>query len=209
MMFSLFASAFAFASANAFIQDCGSQMAMFQFENLQLTPDPPVLGQPVQITGSFFNSYQPILNGTVYTSVSLDGIYYPVSEEILCARMNCPIPLGNNSFVISSTWPSQVSGRITSKLLWTSKYNEELMCIEASFMVEHKDSYSLRGFHQWTPRHPETFAKRLWNYRTKEQKQRQNTTSSHQSPYKNMTLYMRPSRFWKYVMNSSMFLENE
>ena len=206
MLFTLFAVTFAFASANAFIQDCGSPMAMFQFENLQLTPDPPIGGQPVQITGSFFNAYQPITNGTVHTSIILDGVYYPVSEEILCSRMNCPIPMGNNSFVISSTWPSQVSGRLTSKLFWTSKYDEEIMCIEASFTVEHKDSYSLRGSYQWTPRHPETFAKRLWNYKPKLQAK---NISSSECLYKNMTLYMHPSRLWKHVMNSSMFLENE
>jgi hypothetical protein len=119
-----------------FIKDCESHIdncnenSILRITKLELSPDPPIKGEAVYMTVELDNPSVDITDGTVLTTVSVNGFPYPASKQSLCENTACPIVTGFNNRSTESTWPSTVSGRITSKITWTGINGESLLCIE-------------------------------------------------------------------------------
>jgi hypothetical protein len=138
-MLRLFSFAALFASAVATIMDCNSN-SVFRPIQLAVTPDPPVPGKEVALTLVFdYNAgagAPPIENGTVATTVSINGMIFPVDKRPLCDETPCPIEPGTNDRSTRSIWP-QVSGLVKTKLTWTGPGDEVLLCIASTFRIPH------------------------------------------------------------------------
>jgi hypothetical protein len=124
----------AFVAATGLIKDCDTA-SRFRPTELAVSPDPPVRGQPVVMTVKFDNPGPVVDDGTVTTSVTLNYIPFQPSSEPLCQNTACPIPSGAADRSTSSTWPSNVNGRIVTKSVWTGSGGESLLCVQTSFSV--------------------------------------------------------------------------
>lgn len=143
-MLRLFSFAALFAWTTATITDCNFN-SVFRPIQLAVTPDPPVPGKDVALTLVFdYNTAAvPIENGTVATSVSINGIVFPVDKGPLCEETPCPIEPGINDRSTRSIWP-QVTGLIKTKLIWSGPGDEVLLCIASTFKIPPsiKDDYA-------------------------------------------------------------------
>jgi hypothetical protein len=121
------------AAARGTIKDCDST-SVFRPTQLALTPDPPVIGKPVQLTLVFDNTGPEITNGIVSTTLSVNYIPVSPTTEPLCQNTECPIVSGSNDRSTETTFPS-VSGLIKSKVVWTGPEGQSLLCIDTAFKV--------------------------------------------------------------------------
>jgi hypothetical protein len=128
----LMAAASTFCAAS--IKDCDTT-SVFRVTELAVTPDPPVRGQSVTMTVRFDNPGPVIDAGTVTTSVTLNGIPFQPSTEALCTNTACPIPSGGADRSTTSTWPTNVGGRVVTKSQWTSESGASLLCVQTSLSV--------------------------------------------------------------------------
>ncbi len=125
----LFACA-SISSVAATVKSCSSSNAAFTIQSLSLKPDPPVRGQPVELAVEFTNPGPVVTDGNVVTSVSISYIPLPSQTSPLCDYTECPIESGSQIRSAKSTWPSNVSGRISSKMVWKDSSDNELLCIQ-------------------------------------------------------------------------------
>lgn len=126
------------ATTSGSITDCGSA---FQITSLGLYPDPPVRNQPLYMDLQFNNNGPNISEGTVYTSLTYNGLPIAVDPKPLCEDTPCPIPQGYNNRSTATTCPD-VSGKVTSQIKWQSPVGTVLLCIQTMLKVS---STALRG----------------------------------------------------------------
>lgn len=130
----------ALATARASIMDCSDGASVFRPTTLSLTPEPPVPGQPVLMTVLFDNPGEEVTDGTVTTSVTINGLPFAPSTEALCTNTQCPIPNGPVDRSATSDWPTGISGKIDSRIEWTGVNGEQLLCLKIT-----ERTSSLRG----------------------------------------------------------------
>lgn len=128
--FACFIACACFIPAMASVKSCGSASSKFQVQTVYLKPDPPVRGQPVELTVTFTNPGESIADGKVDTSVSINYIPFPSQTTPLCEYTECPILTGSQIRSSQTTWPDNISGRISSKMVWKDSSDNELLCIQ-------------------------------------------------------------------------------
>jgi hypothetical protein len=128
--------AFVFGSVTyASIQDCGLGKSLFNITDLALTPDPPVPGSSIAMTFQFINPGEPITDGSVTTSVTLNFIPFAPSVEPLCTNTQCPLGTGFNDRSTKGTTPTSVQGKVVTKIVWAATNGSQLACIATSFSL--------------------------------------------------------------------------
>ena len=134
-------------NVNAVIKDCSSGTSIFSVTELSLKPDPPVAGEQLDMTVRFVNPGSDVAEGTVTTSLTLNFVPFSPTTEPLCDNTKCPILNGYNDRSTSSTWPSNVHGKVASRIEWLTNASDVLLCIQISTNVANKDvnKTSLRG----------------------------------------------------------------
>jgi hypothetical protein len=120
------------------ITDCDSSFAI---TSIGLYPDPPVRNQPLYMDLQFNNNGLAVSDGTVYTSLTYNGLPIAVDPKPLCSDTACPIPQGYNNRSTATTCPD-VSGKVTSQIKWVSPEGATLLCIQTVLKV---GSPALRG----------------------------------------------------------------
>ncbi len=133
MLLKLIALCTFFTNAFATIKDCDTT-SVFRPTELALTPDPPVPEQPVYLTLLFDNTGQIVTNGTITTSINVN--YVPITPTLnpLCDNTECPIIPGTNNRSTETIFPS-FTGIFRSRVTWTSKDGQILLCIDTNFKV--------------------------------------------------------------------------
>lgn len=121
--------------AEASITDCSNGASVFKFTELALNPATPVRGAALDMIVKFNNPGPEVSDGTVTTSVSVNYIPYPSSTEALCTNTQCPLVTGANDRSTSSVWPDTVSGKVSSKIVWTGTDGKQLLCIQINANV--------------------------------------------------------------------------
>lgn len=129
-LFTLLIASTSIIPTAAIIKSCSSANSKFQLHSVSLKPDPPVRGQPVELSVDFTNPGDTILDGKVDTSVSISYIPLPSQTTPLCEYTECPIVFGEQFRTSKTTWPDNVSGRISSKMVWKDSSDNELLCIQ-------------------------------------------------------------------------------
>jgi hypothetical protein len=130
-----------FVNTFATIKDCNTN-SLFRPTTLKVSPDPPVPGQPVYLTIIFDNTGPEIIDGTVITTLNINGMPLPIDNKPLCDSTKCPIITGSNDRSTQTTWP-QVTGAIKSRVVWADTNNNQLLCIDTSFKVPSSNFWSI------------------------------------------------------------------
>jgi hypothetical protein len=150
-----------FFAATATIKDCSNGNSIFQITELALTPDPPIRGKDLFMTVKFDNPNDQITEGSVTTSVSLNFIPFQPTVKPLCDSSQCPIMPGSNDRSTSSVWPDTVSGTVSSKIVWNTVDNFELLCIQISAKVSAESVKNLRVYDNYNQTHADSIAELL------------------------------------------------
>jgi hypothetical protein len=132
------------AVVSGLITDCDPS-SVFRPLTLELTPDPPIRGQSITMIVQFNNPSSVISDGTVVTSVTLNGIPFTPSTDPLCETTICPIDSGFNDRSAKSTWPD-ISGKVVSKSQWYNADGKSLLCVKTSVTVSGTSKPMLRTY---------------------------------------------------------------
>ncbi len=138
----LFFISLLYSYAYASISDCSNGQSLFQITKLGLVPDPPVIGKDVYLTLVFENPENEVSDGSVETTVSINGIPYLPSTSPLCDSTKCPIIQGENDRSTSSVWPD-ISGKVDTTIHWKKPSGELLLCLHTTVRVSTTEN--LRG----------------------------------------------------------------
>ena len=132
----------AFASAS--ITDCGGPYAAFQISKLVQNPD-TYMSPGTNVTLSLtYNVPIEITGGTATTSASLNGLPLTPTTEDLCSKVACPIAPGEHNGDSWFTFPSGVSGKITSQVVWRDSAGTELLCLNSVMKTTSEGSSGAR-----------------------------------------------------------------
>ena len=127
----LLALASLFAVSQATITDCGGTNAAFQISKLAQTPDTYMSAGTNVSLSLTYNVPVEITGGTATTSASLNGLPLNPTTEDLCTKVKCPITPGEHNGDSWFTFPSGVTGKITSQVVWRDSAGTELLCLNS------------------------------------------------------------------------------
>jgi hypothetical protein len=125
------------------IRDCDPS-SVFRPIKLELSPDPPIQGKQISLTVIFNNTGQPVTDGTVSTSISINRIPFTSISIPLCHDTVCPIVSGLNDRSTTAMFPS-ISGLIKGRVTWTGAQGESLLCIDTAVKVSPVLTWNLFG----------------------------------------------------------------
>ena len=129
MLFLLFA--YAFAEVDASITNCGTA-SKFTIQSLTQTPLNTISAGENLTLGLLYTSYEPVLSGTVTTSVTYNFIPLIPSVTPLCSSVVCPLNPGQHDGSVSNAFPSGITGTVVTKIVWTDDNGSELLCIRST-----------------------------------------------------------------------------
>lgn len=125
-----------FAPSLATVADCGQGKSIFQIQEQNFSPEPPVAGQPYDY---WFTYTVPdgvtVDAGTAKYSLTLNGLPFTPSTDDLCTQTSCPKVSGFYNESSTDTWPSGVSGKIVTKLEWFDSAGNLLLCSQTTEKV--------------------------------------------------------------------------
>jgi hypothetical protein len=117
------------------IIDCGG---IFKITELSQSPDTYVRGgDNTTLTLKYdVPNDLTVAGGTVTTSISINGLPLTPSTDDLCKSVTCPITPGSHDGSSWTTFPSGVTGKIVSKVVWKDTDNKQLLCLQSTFKAE-------------------------------------------------------------------------
>ena len=111
---------------------CSSPLALALNLVVSLSTDTPIQGQ--NVTTIFdFDLDVPIPSGTVYYSVTLNGLGPFTSQAALCdetAKSGDPCPLLPGHHHQESTTENTVTGKVVTQITWYDLDGAEILCAE-------------------------------------------------------------------------------
>jgi len=113
------------------IQDCSNGLSTFKLTSLALVPESPLPGENVNMIVQFTNPGPDVNNGSVSTSITYNFLPLTPTVESLCDNTDCPLVNGFNDRSTNTTWPD-ISGIVTSTIVWNAFDNSQLLCIKLS-----------------------------------------------------------------------------
>lgn len=129
----LLTSLLALTAVYSSVTDCNTS-SIFRPTMLSLTPDPPVIGEPIHMTVQFENPGPAVTEGIATTTVTVNGFPFNPKVEDLCQNTACPLLQGADDRSTDSTWPN-VAGKIVSRSVWKTAEGDELLCVQASVKI--------------------------------------------------------------------------
>jgi hypothetical protein len=130
-------------STLANIIDCGG---LFKITELYQSPDSYVsVGQNVSLTLKYNVPIADFTGGTAINSITINGIPIGSSTDDLCTKLDCPIISGPHDGSSWAIFPSSVSGKIVSKVIWKDSLNNQLLCVQSTLKTEAKKTYLRRA----------------------------------------------------------------
>ena len=117
------------------VVDCGG---LFKITELSQSPDTYVRGgdnTTLTLKYDVPETWTP-LEGTTTTSISLNGLPLTPSVDEICKSVKCPITHGSHDGSSWTTFPSGVTGKIVSKVVWKDTNNVQLLCLQSTFKAE-------------------------------------------------------------------------
>jgi hypothetical protein len=113
-------------------RNCGSPIDIATNVALRVDPDPPLRGETVTLTLDYDLS-AAVEGGTATYSLSLNGVPVPSRVSDLCAARSadpCPLQPGHHTDVATSVFPTDVSGKVVSRVQWANEEKEDILCVE-------------------------------------------------------------------------------
>jgi hypothetical protein len=117
------------------IRDCSNGLGRAAVLGFESEPAIPKAGDNVTLWVAYDLPPPAITGGTATYSFSLNGIPFPPTVDDLCTQTLCPIDVGFHNETSSSIFPSGVSGKIVSQILWRDQSDELVWCVETTWKV--------------------------------------------------------------------------
>ena len=117
------------------VKDCAPD-SLFQLTDISVSPTDPSPGETFDLHLEWTVPETLTVNGgTAEYAVTYNYIPFSPTVEPLCQDIPCPMGPGTYKNDTKSTWPSGISGLVTSTMRWFSPENAVLACVELSGMV--------------------------------------------------------------------------
>ena len=125
----------AFIAATVSLKDCGNPATdQAIITGYGFSPSNPIAGDLTELWVAY-DLKSPITGGTASYSLSLNGIPFTPTIDELCTQTVCPKEVGSYNETSHSTFPSGISGKIVSKIIWKNQDNNPVWCLESTFKV--------------------------------------------------------------------------
>jgi hypothetical protein len=125
-----------FADASVSVKDCAATFSLFKVTSLSVAPVNPASGDPFDLHMEWtVPEGVTVADGTAKYSVTLNYIPFSPSVEPLCQDIPCPMGPGSYTNTTTSTWPSGVTGSLTTKMEWLDPAGSTLACVAISGTV--------------------------------------------------------------------------
>lgn len=132
----LLAAAAAVATAQTTLSNCAKDTSLFSLDAFAVTPSDPHPGDDV----SLFTQYtvppgRIVYGGTVEYKATLNYVPVATYSEPLCDTIECPIIAGTYTNATHMTWPTGVTGKVVTKIIWKGGDEETLMCLQVNTVL--------------------------------------------------------------------------
>lgn len=117
------------------MKDCGNGDGRATLLSFDSTPANPVAGDNVTTWIAYDLPAPGITNGTATYSVTLNGLPFPTTFDPLCTQTACPKTPGFYNETSSAIFPSGVSGKIVSQIVWRDPDDTLIWCVENTWRV--------------------------------------------------------------------------
>jgi hypothetical protein len=125
----------AILAATVTLKDCGNPTTdQAGITGFGFSPSNPVAGDPTELWVAY-DLKSAITGGSAKYSITLNGIPFPATNDDLCTQTTCPKDIGSYNETSKSTFPSGVSGKISSKITWTNQNDQPVWCVESTFRI--------------------------------------------------------------------------
>ncbi len=124
------------ATAQTTLSNCAKDTSVFRLDSFALNPSDPKPGDDV----SLFTQYTVppgmiVYGGTVEYKVTFNYIPIQTTPEALCDTIACPITPGTYTNATHMTWPTGVTGKVVTKVIWKGGDQETLMCLQLNTVL--------------------------------------------------------------------------
>lgn len=125
----------ALLAATVSLRDCGNPATdQAAITGMGFSPSNPNPGDPTELWVAY-DLKSPLTGGTATYSFSLNGIPFSPTVDDLCTQTVCPKDVGTYNETSKSTFPSGVSGKVVSKIVWTNEDKQPVWCLETTFRI--------------------------------------------------------------------------
>jgi len=123
------------ASVCASVSDCSKGGALFTLTSMNLTPDPPVVGQNSTLLLSM-GVPEEINNGTVKYSYTYNFIPFTPTVDDLCdTTVACPIVVGTLDTRSSFPFDKTLTGTLKLTIEWRDLTDRLLLCVSLNLKL--------------------------------------------------------------------------
>ena len=112
------------------VKDCGAGKGAFKIQQLSVNPGRVNPGDPLTLHMRYEVPQGVVVKGgTASYAVTYNFIPLSPTVESLCSNVPCPLGPGIYTNDTVTTWPSGVSGTVTTKITWLDESSKLLACI--------------------------------------------------------------------------------
>lgn len=120
-----------FVAVQSTVKDCGAGTSLFTIHEQGFSPEPPTPGENATLWIYYeVPAGMDVNDGSAEYSFTLNGIPFAPTVDPLCTQIVCPQTPGLYNISSTSTWPTGVSGKISSKIAWYDLADNLLLCSE-------------------------------------------------------------------------------
>ena len=117
-------------TASLTVQDCSFGNALFGVDNLSISPVNPNPGDQITLHMQYTVPYGTMItDGTAKYAVNYNFLPLQPVLEPLCENVPCPLGPGVYTNDTITTWPTDVSGTLNTKMSWLDANNTLLLCV--------------------------------------------------------------------------------
>lgn len=136
-MSALLLSALALAASALTVKDCAGTAGAFTVSALSIEPPSPAPGENITLSYQYIVPQGlVVIGGTSEYSATYNFIPLSPTTEPLCMNIPCPLSTGTYANHTTSTWPTGLSGTLTTQIKWRSDNSLLLLCISISGKVQ-------------------------------------------------------------------------
>lgn len=122
-------------AATVTLKDCGNPSTdQAVITGMGFTPSNPVGGDATELWVAY-DLKSELTGGTATYSVTLNGIPFAPTVDDLCTQTSCPKIVGSYNETSNSTFPSNINGKIVSRIQWINQNSEPVWCLESTFRI--------------------------------------------------------------------------
>lgn len=117
------------------LRDCGTPSTdKALITSMGIFPSDPLPNENTTLWVAY-DLKSPLTGGTATYSITLNGIPFPSSSDPLCTQTSCPKDIGSYNETSSSLFPSDIAGKLVTKIQWMTEANERIWCLESTFKI--------------------------------------------------------------------------